>query len=116
MPLPANGPVSVGSIKDYLYTQEKTTTVDKLSTDAKASTTGAWSNRLLFSEYPGPLLRIRRGSENAVIDFYGDFKGKLGTMALGRGTSLAKWLNGAPGFVTIMYAQCGHTRHLRQPP
>jgi hypothetical protein len=88
--------------------------IDKLSSAGKTSLKGAFSIRRLSSSYTGPIINVRRGSDNVAADFYSDINGNLGTDQNGSGTSLISWLNGATGFITKWYDQSGVGNHATQ--
>jgi hypothetical protein len=98
--------------------------IDSLSASAKTAmlysgsgttkSAGAYGTRVLYSGYTGPVMNIRNGTGNATLDFYADAAGNLGTAFLGKGTSLATWLNGGTAYVTIWYDQTGNANHATQ--
>jgi hypothetical protein len=107
---------SLGSIKDNNNFLPENCFINKLSTTSQANCSAAFSTRLLKANYTGPMVNVRRSSDNATIDFYGNVNGVLGTIINGKGQNLSNWLNGATGFVTIWYDQSGNTgRNLIQP-
>ena len=62
--------------------------------------------------HTGPILTIRRSSDNVTSDFYTDFmQSYLTTAVNGGGSSLSAWLNGATGYVYIWYDQTGNGNH-----
>lgn len=63
--------------------------------------------------YTGPILNIRRNSDNVSLDFYCDEYGNILT-SLSGGQSLSTWLNGSIGFVKIWYDQSGNNKHATQ--
>ena len=70
--------------------------------DSLPATIGAWSiARRLLSSYSGPLIRLRRDSDNAESDFTFDSNGDLDTAAI------VTFLGAADGFFTTVYAQDG---------
>jgi hypothetical protein len=85
--------------------------LDKLSTAARNSCRALYSLKLMNSSYTGPVLNIRRSSDNTNSDFYSDLYGKLNTLANGYGTNLTTWLNGSTAFVQTWYDQSGNGRH-----
>jgi len=62
----------------------------------------AYSVRRLRSTYSGPLVNLRRDSDNAELDFSYDGNGDLDTAAI------TTWLAGANGFITTWYDQSGN--------
>lgn len=64
----------------------------------------AYSMRLLESDYDGPLVRLRRDSDNTEQDFYCNSADKVDTEAIDT------WRNGANVFVVRWYDQSGQNR------
>jgi hypothetical protein len=87
---------------------------DNLSPDAINGLVGAYSVGKINSSYSGPTLKIRRGTDGALSDFYSNYTGALGTTSLAGGTSLTSWLNGATGYVDTWYDQSGKGKHATQ--
>ncbi len=112
--LPTGGEISTALVREHLYTFDKEAFVDKLSTASQNGCAAAYGTRLLRSNYFGPMVRVRRNSDNVEQDFYGDVFGKLGTRIYATGTSFASWLGGATGFVIMMYDQSGNVRNIGQ--
>jgi hypothetical protein len=81
--------------------------MDTISITDKSACTAAYSLRRLYAAYTGPMIQVRRSSDNALLNFYGDVNGVLGTSLNGRGSTLASWLGAATGYVPIWYAQNG---------
>lgn len=88
--------------------------MDRISAAAKSSLMFGFSLQRLSSTYTGPTVRIRRGSDNAELDFYADVMGNLGTRVGGTGQSLANWLSGATGYLSIWYDQSGMNHNATQ--
>jgi hypothetical protein len=101
---------SLSSLKNTLNDFSEQCYVNKLSSYAQASFTAGYSLRLLKGDYTGPMLNVRRSSDNATQDFFGDIQGNLGTIRFGNGQSLISWLNGSTAFVTTWYDQSGYNR------
>lgn len=69
----------------------------------------AYSVRRLTSTYSGPVVNVRRSSDNVTSDFYSDsIQSYINTAG---GVSLSTWLNGATGYVTKWYDQTGNANH-----
>ncbi|WAC27261.1 arabinofuranosidase catalytic domain-containing protein [Ancylobacter sp. SL191] len=64
--------------------------------------------RRLLSTYRGPLLRARRGSDNAQADFYPRGDGWLDLAAL------TAWAGSSSAFLVTLYDQTGNARHAGQ--
>lgn len=68
----------------------------------------------LFTIYTGPVLTVRRSSDNATSDFYADYAGNLGTSLDAGGTSLSSWLGGSTAYVSKWWDQSGLGFHAVQ--
>lgn len=88
--------------------------INKLSTHSQNNAAAAFGLRLLEADYLGPIINVRRGSDNATLDFYADSKGNLGTILFGNGQTLLSWLAGSIGYITRMYDQTGNGRDVIQ--
>ena len=60
------------------------------------------------SAYTGPLIRVRRSSDNAEIDIYALYNGELDT------TFLLNFTGAGNGFVARWYDQSGNDQNLTQ--
>jgi len=87
------------NINDYfgIYTPFTTGLLDDYGGAA-----AAYSLRRLSSTYTGPLIRVRRASDNAEQDISADIEGNLNTGAL------AAFCSGTDGFVKTWYCQSGN--------
>ena len=68
----------------------------------------AYSMRLLESDYEGPLVRLRRASDNAERDFFCNQEDKVNVL------EIDNWRNGSNVFVTTWYDQSGQNRNAVQ--
>jgi hypothetical protein len=107
--------ISLNSLKNIIYDYPEECFINKLSNYSQNNCTAAFSTRLLVANYAGPMVNVRRGSDSATQDFYGDINGTLGTAYGGTGILLQNWLNGSPGYVTVWYDQSGFGRNVIQP-
>ncbi|MFY7886814.1 MAG: arabinofuranosidase catalytic domain-containing protein [Dolichospermum sp.] len=73
--------------------------------DLYPSSYAAYSLRNLSSTYLGPLIRVRRSSDNTEQDFYGTSLGVLDT------SSLLLFCGGGNGFIRTWYDQSGNGRN-----
>jgi len=115
--LPATHPYNIQAPTTYSVAGP----IDSLSATTKAAmlgtgkSAGAYGTRVLYSGYTGPVMNIKRSSDNAIQDFYSDASGNLGTAFLGKGTSFATWLAAAGGtpnaIVMTWYDQTGNGNH-----
>jgi hypothetical protein len=112
--LPTGGEMGMALARDHLYNINTECFVDKLSTSSQNSCAAGYSTRLLRSNYYGPMVRVRRSTDNIEQEFYGDVFGKLGTRVYATGTSLTTWLGEATGYVAILYDQSGNARNVTQ--
>jgi hypothetical protein len=76
--------------------------------DSFSGASAAYSLRNLSSAYTGPLIRVRRSSDNLERDIYGTFRGDLDLAAL------TSFVGANSGFVTTWYDQSGTGRHATQ--
>lgn len=75
----------------------------------------AYSVRKLRNAYSGPLVEIRRSSDNALKDFYPDSNGELSlTSEDGSGTTLGDWVSTDDGYVRTWYDQTANTNNATQ--
>ena len=84
--------------------------VDAL-TDAGAACQGVWSLRNVRTAYTGALVRLRRSTDNAELDFW---RGGAGTFFYNPTGDLASWLGSATAFVATWYDQSGRNNHATQ--
>ena len=70
--------------------------------DSYGGSAAAYSLRALSSAYVGPLVRVRRASDNAEQDIYANYDGTLNT------SSLESFCSGTDGFVETWYDQSGN--------
>lgn len=77
--------------------------LDALSSTAKNSIGAAFSVRRLFARYRGPLLKIRRSTDNLELDWYGN------------PDTLDTFLNTATGYVAVWYDQSGLGKNATAP-
>jgi hypothetical protein len=85
--------------------------LDRVNSSTKSSCTGAYAMTLLTKGYTGPIVNLRRSSDNAVVDFYADTYGNIGQSSNGSGTSLASWLTTNTAYVVKWYDQSGNGNH-----
>lgn len=88
--------------------------INKLSSYSQTNCSAAYSLRLLKANYTGPMVNVRRSSDNATMDFFGNIHGYIGSRISGTGQSLNEWLNGATGSIVIFYDQSGNQRNISQ--
>ena len=93
----------------------------QLSASGQTAMGGCYALRLISSSYLGPIVSIRRSSDNSISVFYSNGDGVLGQGLNGTGASITSWLNGATGYVAIWYDQSAagnnatQTNTTRQP-
>ena len=88
--------------------------LDSFTSNTKTNAIGIYAFKLCFGIYTGPVVNIRRASDNATSDFYANSIGTIGTTANGGGTSLSSWLTSTRGYVTKWYDQSGKGNHMTQ--
>jgi len=84
--------------------------INKLSTHSQTNAAAAFGLRLLNASYLGPIINVRRGLDNATLDFYADSKGNIARNLHGNGQTLLGWLAGSIGYVTRWYDQSNNGR------
>lgn len=82
-----------------------------VSPAAANSARGIYACWRVQENYTGPVMAIRRGSDNTTANFYDDGNGSMVTAT---GIHVSRWLSGASAFVTIWYDQSGQDRHATQ--
>lgn len=75
--------------------------------DIRTSALGVYSVRLVNSNYTGPVMSVRRSSDNTSNDFYSDYNGNLKLL---NGSNYDAWSNGTMSVMT-WYDQSGGARH-----
>jgi hypothetical protein len=70
-----------------------------------------YSLRKVVSTYNGPIIRIRRSSDNQEVDLYSTIHGD---MQLSTGMPALTWIGTSIAYVTTWYDQSGNTRHATQ--
>ena len=88
--------------------------LDGLSLNAIASAKGLYAYQRLLTSWTGPVMNVRRTYDSALMDFYADANGNLGTGYNATGISLQSWLSGSYGYVTTWYDQSGLGNHATQ--
>lgn len=76
--------------------------------DQYPNAAAAYSLRNLSTTYTGPLVRVRRASDNLELNVYGRYDGTLDTQ------SLTSFCSATNGFVTTWYDQSGLVRNATQ--
>ena len=76
----------------------------------------AYSLRVIVPGYSGPVVQIRRSTDNITSDFYTDFRQTFFTNAAPtgntiNGTSYSTWIGGGIGYITKWYDQTGNVNH-----
>ena len=86
----------------------------RFSTYVQNSIQGLYSMKLANPDYTGPVVNVRRSSDNAVLDFYTDING---TLRDATGQLYSTWIGSATGSVLIWYDQAQNDMaELRYPP
>ena len=95
----------------YRFAPAITYSLDTLSASAKSTLTGTFSLKRVLASYSGAVVNIRRSSDSATVDVFGDNSGNL---LLSNTTTLSTWLGASTGFVTTWYDQSGNARNATQ--
>lgn len=98
---------NVGRIGSFLYKSKLLSFIGAL--DNISPSAAAFSTRRLRTAYTGPLMRVRRSSDNVELDIGFDSNGWLDEAAL-----LSHVGAGNSGFVTTWYDQSGNARNATQ--
>lgn len=85
--------------------------LDMLSPAAVASAKGFYSVRRLFSQWTAPVIQIRRSTDSATLDFYGD---QYGTLLSATGVLVQNFIGTGTGYVTVWYDQSGRGNNATQ--
>lgn len=88
--------------------------LDLIDAAARSQCCGAWALRRLSATYTGPVVQLRRASDNLILDFFADVTGALGTLPGAGGTQFPSWIGSSDAFVTVWYDQSGSGNHATQ--
>ena len=102
--------LSLSELKNTYNFYPEESFINKLSTHSQNNLGAAFGLRLLNASYLGPIINVRRGSDNATLDFFADSKGNIGRTLYGNGQTLLSWLAGSIGYVTRWYDQSNNGR------
>jgi hypothetical protein len=89
---------------------QSVTYIDLLA-DSGAAAQGVWSLRQVRAAYTGPIVRLRRSTDNVQADF---FRVGTGTGFYNGDGTLTTWLGAATAFVVTWYDQSGKNNHATQ--
>ena len=81
----------------------------KYPLDTESTVIGAYSMRRLLSSYNGPMIKLRRQSDLALMDFVGDNFGNLSNVQTGQ--TVSSWIGGSSANVMIWYDQSSVANH-----
>lgn len=87
--------------------------LDRISANLQSFCACAWSTRRLRTSYDGPVLRIRRSSDNAETDFFAG-SGTIFTTSTSPPQRIDAWLGNSTGYATKWYDQSGRGNHAVQ--
>lgn len=92
--------------------------LNKFSATSIKDCRGAYSLKLVNNYYTGPIIKLRRRSDNQEQDFYSDNIGNLTTKRMGDGSSIDDWLGTSDAYVKTWYDQSDKKQHITQtcPP
>ncbi len=100
---PTTGAVSIAEVRGITTNP----IFQSFSPETQSNASGIFSVKLVNSAYTGPVLNLRRSSDNVSNDFYSDYAGNL---KMADGTNYADWSNGTIRVMT-WYDQSGNARH-----
>lgn len=106
--------ISFSTVQKVVNKNDDAYFLNKLSTIAQDSCRAAYSLKLLTNACTGPVIRVRRDSDNTEQDFYADDTGALTTKRFGDGSRIESWVGSASAFVKTWYDQSGKGRHITQ--
>lgn len=90
----------------------ETRVLDLLSSSGRSAATAVYSLKSVSTAYTGPVVRVRRGTDNVEQDFYSSMAGAL--VSTSNGVSYSNWLGAATGYVTTWYDQSPQCLHAVQ--
>ena len=90
----------------------KVPTYPLAQTSIVSSALGLYSTRALVSTYTGPVVQVRRNSDNTTYNFIADIYGNLSNVQ--NSTSMGGFLNTTTGNVATWYDQSGAGNHFTQ--
>lgn len=91
---------------DEVYSEPVTITVSGLLLDNFPGAIGAFALKKIRAGYTGPLVELRRSTDNALKSFYPDANGNLSLISEdGSGTSLSTWIGANSAFMRQIYDQ-----------
>ena len=107
-------PSFTDSIPQMIYTintmniTSTSVVVNLLLNDLTNTSTGAYSLKVINSSFKNkPIIQIRRANDSSISDFYGSSTSV--NLINSNSQTVATWLNGNIGYVTIWYDQSGRT-------
>jgi hypothetical protein len=74
----------------------------------------ACSLRRLFENYTGPIIRVRKSTDNTEANLYTDSQGNVTLVEGQENMTYEAWLNGATARVVTWYNQNGSSNHITQ--
>jgi len=92
-------------VSNFQYPLSKTSIV--------SSALGIYSTRSILSTYGGPVVQVRRSSDNTIYDFIADPIGNLSNVQ--NSTTIASFLSGTTGYIATWYDQSGASNNYSQP-
>jgi hypothetical protein len=101
--IPPSG--TLQQISNFQYPLSKTSIV--------SSALGIYSTRSILSTYGGPVVQVRRSSDNTIYDFIADPIGNLSNVQ--NSTTIASFLSGTTGYIATWYDQSGASNNYSQP-
>jgi hypothetical protein len=104
--------ISLGTFSQSKFDVPEQSFIHKVDSYSRDNCSIAFSLKLINKDYTGPIVKVRRVSDAAISDFYGDDSGNL--FLNKRGDNLTSWLNGSIGYVPTWYDQSGNARHINQ--
>jgi hypothetical protein len=110
----SNLPVSeISRVEQYLSSKYNLPIANRTMLGVtSANLLALYSARQLNFRYNGRLVRLKRSTDSAISDFYGDVYGNLTLGFGGQGTTLDAWKGAGTLLILTWYDQSGNSKHL----
>lgn len=99
---PRSGPINITNV---LGTKTQSDIYSSLHSTTRTNILGMYSTRLVNAQYVGPIVQVKRSSDNVVMDFFSDLSGNIKDRTFT--TSYASWIGSNTGYIIKWYDQSG---------
>jgi hypothetical protein len=103
---PRSGPINITNV---LGTKTQSDIYSSLHSTTRTNILGMYSTRLVNAQYVGPIVQVKRSSDNVVMDFFSDLSGNIKDRTFT--TSYASWIGSNTGYIIKWYDQSGTGLH-----